>query len=113
MALDPDRMFARRCELKVSDDQLATAMLARGHRWTVATVSLAESGDRNLSPSEEADVEDLLALTPPAAAASSFGGPVRVVVDGDTIAITPEDASPADVVYALVCALDTVLHPQQ
>lgn len=110
MALDPDLIFARRCELKVSEDQLATAMLARGHRWTVATVSLAESGDRNLSPSEEADVEDLLALTPPAA---DSGGPVRVVVDGDTVAITPEDASPADVVYALVCALDTVLHPQQ
>lgn len=113
--LDPDRLFARRCELKMSPDRLAAGMAGRGHRWTAATVSMAESGDRGLTDAETADVEDLLDLTPPAPAAAS-GTQVRVVVsggpDGHTVEITPDDAAPADVVYALTVALNTILTQQ-
>lgn len=114
--LDPDRMFARRCELKMSADQLATGMAGRGHRWSAATVSLAESGDRDLSDAETADVEDLLELSPHATATAPSGDQVRVVVvgglSGHTVEITPDDAPPADVVYALTVALNTVLTQQ-
>jgi hypothetical protein len=114
--LDPDRMFARRCELKMSPDRLAAGMAGRGHRWTAATVSMAESGDRGLTDAETADVEDLLDLTPPPTPAAAGGGCVRVVVsggpDGHTVEITPDDAAPADVVYALTVALNTILTQQ-
>ena len=51
-------------ELRISQSGLAAAISARGHSsWTAATVSNLETGRRNVSLSELADLVDLLEVT--------------------------------------------------
>ena len=111
--MTPDEIFARRSALKASANQVATGMCGYGHRWSEATVSLVESGDRGLSDAEAADLAAVLDMAPPVLAGDGRDE-VRVVVTagsgGVTVEITPEDAWTPLVSWALMQALDTVLH---
>lgn len=115
----PDEINSRRCELKLSEDQVAEAMRGYGHPWTAATVSMIEWGGRVLSKVEIDDLDEVLDLVPPVPddppefIAEDFD--VRVVIcegpAGLTYEVDPPSVTKAEAAFLLMKALDALIRP--